>query len=48
MWLSGVGEGGREERKLVKVVREQSQKAFWSMGKASDFMLSNLGAIGGF
>lgn len=30
------------------MVRERSQMAFWSRGKASDFMLSNSGATGGF
>lgn len=42
------GRGRKRGEEVSKVVRERSQKAFWSTGKASDFMLSNSGAIGGF
>lgn len=42
------GRGRKRGEEVSKMVREWWQMAFWSRRKASDFMLSNSGATGGF
>lgn len=42
------GRGRKMGEEVIKVVKDMSQRALWSTGKASDFMLSDLEAAGGF
>lgn len=42
------GRGRKIGEEVIKMVKDRSQRALWSTGRASDFMLSDLEATGGF